>query len=544
MRRFDAGVTSADLPTVFASPFDAAAPHPIARRAALELLDDVRAGRFGISASTLDAPGGGKMFGVLVVASGDGHVGYLRAFSGMVDGSWDIDGFAPPVFDRVRRDRMWPAGQDALRDHDLALRALDADPRHDVDRRALAAFDRSTDDQLAAMCAQHRGNRASRRQERAGRVDADRSHALDQASRADAAERRRFEQARAALRLPLAERVAAYDHERRDLEIRRRDESRRLMTELHDTYVIQNARGEHRSLRSLFAPGEPPGGAGDCAGPKLLAEAYRRGLRPVALAEIWIGAPPATGGRHTGVFYPSCRGKCGPILGFMLEGIPHEPATVHGAAPPDDTLTVVFEDDWLIVIDKPVGLLSVPGRSGRLRDSALSRIRARWPDATGPLLVHRLDLDTSGVLVAAKDEHTHTALQAQFARREIDKRYLAIVDGVVRGEDGVIELALRVDLDDRPRQIVDPIHGRPAVTRWSALARTATTTRVALSPLTGRTHQLRVHAAHPSGLAAPIVGDRLYGRTAAPRLLLHAERLAFVHPATGARTEVVSAAPF
>ena len=314
------------------------------------------------------------------------------------------------------------------------------------------------------------------------------------------------------------------------------------MKQVHDSYVISSYRGERRALRDLFAPGEPPGGAGDCAGPKLLGEAYRRGLRPIAMAEVWWGPPPVTGGRHEGGFYPACRGKCGPILPFMLEGLEVEPAPVFGAAAiAAEEPRTVFEDDDVVIVDKPIDLLSVPGRSGALRDSVQTRLRARYPSATGPLVVHRLDLETSGLLLAAKSEEMYAALQAQFARREIDKRYIAWLAGDVRGETGVIELALRVDLDDRPRQIVDAVHGKPAVTEWTVLAREGGRTRVAFMPRTGRTHQIRVHAA--VGLGASIVGDRLYG-TAGDRLLLHAERLEFAHPRTGQRIAALCPAPW
>ncbi len=632
---FDPQPAHAELPAVFASPFDPAPPHPLARRAADELATQLRAGRFAIDVATLDAPGGGKMFGVLVVADADGRIGYLRAFSGMLAGAWNLAGFAPPLFDAAARDAMWPAGQAELRAHELALRALDASPEQAAARAALGAHDARVADELAALDARHRVNRARRRVERdqlhaqaaidlaqagesavlrdprevaaidlaqagesavprdppevaaidlaqAGEravlrdprevaaselaspgertappdprddreppaaATAARLHALDQESRGDAAERKRLEAAGAEQRGPLAEAVAAFQRERTRLERLRADESRDLMKQVHDTYVIANARGERQPLRELFAPGEPPAGAGDCAGPKLLGEAYRRGLTPLALAEVWWGAPPATGGRHASSFYPSCRGKCGPILPHMLEGLPLAAAHVFGGGPIASVEPqVVFEDAWIVVVDKPIGLLSVPGRSGSLRDSVQTRLRARYPDATGPLVVHRLDLDTSGLLLAAKDEATYTALQAQFARREVDKRYIAILDGVLAADRGIVELPIRVDLDDRPRQIHDPAHGKSAVTEWSVLERRATTTRVALMPRTGRTHQLRLHAAHPLGIGAPIVGDRLYGKTRDPsRMMLHAERLAFVHPHTGERIELERAAPF
>jgi tRNA pseudouridine32 synthase/23S rRNA pseudouridine746 synthase len=214
---------------------------------------------------------------------------------------------------------------------------------------------------------------------------------------------------------------------------------------------------------------------------------------------------------------------------------------VFGADPiAADEPRVVFEDDWLIVVDKPCGLLSVPGRSGLLQDSVLTRLRARHAAAT---VVHRLDLDTSGLLVAAKDAATHAALQRAFAHRDVAKRYVAWLDGPVAGERGTVELALRVDLDDRPRQIHDPVHGKPAITEWQVLERAGSRTRVLLVPRTGRTHQLRVHAAHALGLGVPIVGDRLYGRAAA-RLALHAEGLSFLHPYTHRRIELVRPAPF
>ena len=341
----------------------------------------------------------------------------------------------------------------------------------------------------------------------------------------------------------MAARARELDERRMALERERAARSSVLLEELFAGYHVPSARGVLRSLRELFAPATPPGGSGDCAAPKLFAHALRAGLRPLALAELWLGPPPATGGRHHGHFYPACRGKCGPVLAHMLDGLEVEAAPLFGAGAvaPDQPRTV-FEDRWLLVVDKPIGLLSVPGRAG-LGDSVLTRLQARHPEAEGPLIVHRLDLDTSGLMVVARDGATYHALQRQFHRREIDKRYVALLDGALSADRGTVDLALRVDLEDRPRQIHDPLHGKPALTEWRVLSRAGAQTRVALYPRTGRTHQLRVHAAHALGLGAPIVGDRLYGRPA-ERLMLHAEALAFVHPHTGARVELVQPAPF
>ncbi len=518
-------------PGVFPSPF-ATPPQPLARVAAEQLLADLKAGFAGDE---------GKMFGVLVAEAPDGARVTLRAFSGMLGGTWTQPGFAPPLFDPEAWEAMWPAGQASLRGHELALRAIAEDPQRAVRRAELARMVAVREAASEALRARHRERKAARRAVRqlGGQTTAA-LHALDQESRADTAERRQFDATSPAA--GLAAQVAADDAERAAIEELRAAESRALMKRVHDSYVIASYRGERRALRDLFAPGEPPGGAGDCAGPKLLGEAYRRGLRPIAMAEVWWGPPPATGGRHQGGFYPACRGKCGPLLPFMLGGLDVEAAPVFGAAAiAAGEPRTVFEDDDVVIVDKPIDLLSVPGRGAALRDSVQTRLRARYPAATGPLVVHRLDLETSGLLLAAKSERMYAVLQAQFARREIDKRYIAWLAGDVRGDAGVIELALRVDLDDRPRQIVDAVHGKAAITEWTVLAREGGRTRVAFVPRTGRTHQLRVHAV--VGLGAPIVGDRLYG-TAGDRLLLHAERLEFVHPRTGQRIAAVCPAPW
>jgi tRNA pseudouridine32 synthase/23S rRNA pseudouridine746 synthase len=518
-------------------------PHPLALRAAEELWTALE--------SAPPRESGGKMFGVLVVADPEGRLGYTCGYSGMLDGEWEQPGFVPPVFDAAARATFWPAGEAELGALTAALEAALGDCEAKALRLALAELRALHDTERAALRAVHRHRRTERAAARAALAtravdDATRAagHALDQASRGDAAERRRLEAAHEAAFAALASRVAERDGEAAALEVRRADRSRQLQQQVHDGYVFCNVRGERRRLTELFAPAVPPSGAGDCAAPKLLAHAFASGLVPIALAERWWGPPPLSGGRIAGSFYPPCRGKCGPILAYMLDGLAREAVPRFGdarVAPEEPRL--VFEDDWLVIVDKPCELLSVPGRTADLADSVLTRLRTRYPLATGPLLVHRLDLHASGLLLAAKDPITHARLQQLFARRLIDKRYAAWLDGEPARERGVVELALRVDLDDRPRQIVDPVHGKPARTEWCVVERRARRTRVVLMPRTGRTHQLRVHAAHPAGLGAPIVGDVLYGRPDR-RLLLHAEELCFVHPHSGRPVVVRSPAPF
>ncbi|HYW31006.1 MAG TPA: RluA family pseudouridine synthase [Gemmatimonas sp.] len=479
MIRFSPAPTADEWPTRFPTPFDRGAVHALARRAAVELMETLQSQH--ALPWRLDDAGNGKMFGVLVVAAADGTVGYLRGFSGMVNGSWEWAGWVPPAFDAATRDRAWVPGEAEMLDY-AARRAL----------LVAGIPDGSTHESMAAA---HRRKAAI--------------STLDEARTA---------------------------------------RSRVLMGQIQESYHFQSARGEERSLRSLFAPAEPPAGAGDCAAPKLLTHAYKRGLRPLALAEFWWGASSQTGDRRAGVFYAACRGKCLPILTHMLDGLPADPPPLFGSAAIDSAEpTVVYEDEELLVVNKPSGLLSVPGRGAALQDCVVTRLRVRYPDATGPLVVHRLDLDTSGLLLAAKSLSTASALQRLFSLRAIEKQYVAWLDGTVATDHGHVTLPLRVDIDDRPRNIHDPVFGKPADTEWRVLARTNGRTRVRFTPHTGRSHQLRVHAAHALGLDAPIVGDRLYGRTVPSddeRLQLHAERLTFVHPVSGAPLVVEQPAPF
>lgn len=526
-----------DVPARMPSPFAPGVPHPLAVRAADEVRRELAAGL----AEALGLARDGKMFGVLVVRDAAGRTGFLRAFSGMVGRSWILPGYVPPAFDRAARDGFWIAGEQELIELAAELAAIDV--RLAPLRERLAAFDAEQQAELAALAARQRDLKDERHRRRGASSDPELHAALARESACQTELRRRVEQRLRLARREAAAPIAQLETQRTTIEEARVRRSRELLLRIQETYALTSARGERRALRALFAPHEPPGGAGDCAAPKLLAYAYAHRLTPVALAEIWCGAPPATGGRSDGHYYPACRGKCGPILAHMLDGLDVEPAPVFGEDAIDPAApATLFEDRWLAVVVKPVGLLSIPGRSSKA-DSVLARLRRRYPGATGPLLAHRLDLDTSGLMIAAKDPQTHGALQRQFSERSVEKRYVAWLDGVVAGDGGTIDLPMRVDLDDRPRQIVDPVYGKSALTEWRVLGRTADRTRVALFPRTGRAHQLRVHAAHPRGIGVPIVGDRLYGR-ADGRLLLHAEAVAFVHPHTQERLRFEHSAPF
>lgn len=331
---------------------------------------------------------------------------------------------------------------------------------------------------------------------------------------------------------PVEAKVNGYENEISTLKSRRRQMSDALQRWLFSQYSMLNAFGKRKDLCAIFAETPqrvPPSGAGDCCAPKLLQYAYLNRMRPVCMAEFWWGASPAGEVRHHLRYYPACRGKCLPILGHMLQGLEVEKGEYETTV--TQPLEVVYEDEWLAVVNKPSGMMTVPGLTKGT--SVLEEMRQRFPDKPEATPVHRLDMDTSGLIIVALDMETYKKLQAQFVQREVRKRYIALLDGVpdcpVHGE---ISLPLRSDPLDRPYQKVDFANGKEAVTEYRVIEREGDVTRIALFPHTGRTHQLRVHCAHHDGLGVPIVGDRLYGHSGG-RLCLHAEAIAFTHPVTG-----------
>lgn len=305
-----------------------------------------------------------------------------------------------------------------------------------------------------------------------------------------------------------------------------------------------NAKGERKDLCELFKStpqGFPPSGAGECALPKLLQYAYSSDLTPLAMGEFWWGMSPKDEIRHHGHFYPSCKGKCEPILRHMLIGLDIENNPLEDNIHQHTPLDILYEDDSLLVVNKPAGMLSVPGKNDL--DSIFQRLRILYPHATGPIIVHRLDMATSGLLLAAKTKEVHQKLQALFEERKIKKRYTALLEGELSFTHGTISLPLCLNPLDRPRQMVDFTHGKEAVTYYETMGYENGKTRVYFYPLTGRTHQLRVHAAHSQGLNHPIVGDELYGWKS-DRLYLHAAELEFLHPVTQKIIHITKEADF
>ena len=309
----------------------------------------------------------------------------------------------------------------------------------------------------------------------------------------------------------------------------RKTRSGNLQKQLFEQYNFRNAKGQRKNVVDIFHEFDtitPPAGSGECAAPKLLQYAYENQLTPLALAEFWWGCSPASEIRRHKNYYPACRKKCEPILGYMLQGLVVDPNPMQQETTLDIALPQIYEDEDIIIINKPAEFLSVPGIY--VKDSVYNRILQRYPKA-GPIIIHRLDMSTSGLLVVAKNKEAHKFIQDQFIQHTIKKTYIALLDGIIEAPSGLIDLPLRVDLDDRPRQMVCYTYGKPAQTKWEKIAIENNQTRVRFYPLTGRTHQLRMHAVHPNGLNTPIVGDDLYGKKA-NRLHLHAASITFIHP--------------
>mgnify|MGYP002860568577 CR=1 FL=1 len=487
----------------------------------------------------------GKMFGVLVCRDGEGRLGFLAAYSGQVAGRADWPWFVPAVFDYLQPDGHFRQEEARISALNWEVGALESSVEYAALREALQHARADGDTAIESYRRYVRECKRRRDERRAGgQADEAVLVAESQYQKAELRRLKRHWQEQAdrveeQLR-PLVARIDALKRERRQ-------RSDALQQWLFDHFVMLNDRGERRSLTAIFAAtpqGTPPSGAGECCGPKLLQYAFLHQLQPLCMGEFWRGRSPQMEVRHHGQFYPACRGKCKPILEWMLGMGRTAPAAAchavsglpmaHGGE-----LRIVCADESIVVVSKPSGLLSVPGKQGL--PSVESILGGRYGRVYMP---HRLDQDTSGLLVVARTMGAYHHLQRQFLERTVRKEYEALLDGIASGE-GTISLPLRPDLDDRPRQLVDREHGKAAVTAYRVTGVEEGRTHILLVPHTGRTHQLRVHCAHQEGLATPIVGDSLYGRPGdGGRLCLHARLLAFRHPDTGQELVFSDPAPF
>ena len=541
LHRFTTSITDIPLPERFTYPF-CYTPHPLCILAAKEVQSYLTR-----QTAWKDELRQGKMFGVLIVETEHGETGYLAAFSGILAGKNLHPFFVPPVYDLLQPQGFFKIEEENISSINRNIRQLENDKAYAALSAELARTIQSAENILATAKAQLKEAKTAREQRRKEKeLNAQEEAELIRESQFQKAEYKRLERSWKARITTLQTQTEDWERRISALKSERKTRSAALQQKLFEQFGMLNYRGEVKNLCEIFGQTvhkTPPAGAGECAAPKLLQQAYLHGWKPIAMAEFWWGDSPKTEIRHHGHYYPACKGKCEPILQHMLQGLQvEENPMLKRMQVPSKNLEIVYEDPWLSVINKPAGMLSVPGKEDAV--SVYSLMREQYPEADGPLTVHRLDMATSGLMLIAKTKRVHQNLQAQFKNRLVRKRYVALLEGVVPKDKGTVDLPLCLNPLDRPRQMVHTEHGKPAITDYQVLERLdGKRTRIAFYPRTGRTHQLRIHAAHPLGLHCPIIGDELYGEKA-DRLYLHAEYLEFTHPITGETVRITKEAEF
>ena len=587
------------LPDKFTYPFHYT-PHPLCVLAAEEVKEYIASRE-----EWQEELAFGKMFGVLIVQKENkqetakkeavNEIGYLAAFSGNLAGKNLHPYFVPPVYDLLQPEGFFKIEEEQISSINIRIRELENNRSYlDLKEKWKTETEQAKAilNQAKAELKAAKEAREIRRQS-SSTLSEEEQASLIRESQYQKAEYKRLEKKWKKRLEELETETRHFETEIEQLKTERKERSAALQRKLFEQFRMLNARGEVKDLYTIFeqtVQKVPPAGAGECALPKLLQYAYLHQLKPLAMAEFWWGDSPKNEIRHHGYYYPSCKGKCEPILQHMLQGLEVDENPLLNPVHEEEELEIVFEDEWLLVVNKPAGMLSVPGKAED-RDSVYHRLKKKYPEATGPMIVHRLDMATSGLLLVAKTKEVHQDLQAQFANRSIKKRYVAVLDGAIikteketkpiaekaillaketvstkktakaerTGNTGRIELPLCLNPLDRPRQMVSSEHGKEAITEYQIISESERITsesentfnesnridesersinesrkytRIVFYPLTGRTHQLRVHAAHPEGLGCPILGDELYGKKA-DRLYLHAEYIEFRHPIYG-----------
>ena len=593
---FKKPVSHLALPEKFTYPFHYT-PHPLCVLAAEEVKAYIASRK-----EWQEELASGKMFGVLIVQTDNGitnneenQIGYLAAFSGNLDGKNLHPYFVPPVYDLLQPEGFFKIEEEQISAINIRIRELENSSSYLGSKEKWKIETEQAKAVLNQAKAELKMAKEAReiRRQSSPELSEEEQASLIRESQYQKAEYKRLEKEWKKRLEELEMEVRHFDIEIERLKTERKERSAALQRKLFEQFRMLNAQGEVKDLYTIFeqtVQKVPPAGAGECALPKLLQYAYLHQLKPLAMAEFWWGDSPKNEIRHHGYYYPSCKGKCEPILQHMLQGLEIDENPLLNPVHEEEELEIVFEDEWLLVVNKPAGMLSVPGKAED-RDSVYHRLKKKYPEATGPMIVHRLDMATSGLLLVAKTKEVHQDLQAQFANRSIKKRYVAVLDGAIikteketkpiaekailiakdtvstkktakaerTGSTGRIELPLCLNPLDRPRQMVSSEHGKEAITEYQIISESERITsesentfnesnridesersinesrkytRIIFYPLTGRTHQLRVHAAHPEGLGCPILGDELYGKKA-DRLYLHAEYIEFRHPIYG-----------
>ena len=553
-QHFSTPIADIKLPSKFTFPFYYE-PHIISKIAANEIQNYIEnqtdfEHNFGLEKSKKGLIIG-KMFGVLVVENSKKEIGYIAAVSGKLAEQNIHKKFVPPVFDMLTKDSYFLNEEKYLNDINQTIESLEKNTKYlELQKQFKAENLHAKNDieEKKKALKKAKKERNIRRDKAQSELILEAYASFEETLAKESLESKYFfNNVTRFWEYTLKEikdKLSVFTDQIDALKEERKTKSAALQQYLFEQYQFLNSAKERKNLTELFDKSteqNPPAGSGECAAPKLLQYAFLHDLKPVAMAEFWWGQSPNTEIRKHKQFYPACQGKCKPILTHMLNGIEMDTNPMLQNPAVGKELEIIFEDEDLFVVYKPYDFLSVPGI--HIKDSVYTRIKQQYPTITGPIIVHRLDMSTSGLLVLAKNKKAHKHLQNQFVKRAVSKKYVALLDGNLEDNSGTINLPIRLDLNDRPRQLVCFEHGKKAETNWEVIERKNNTTRIHLYPITGRTHQLRVHCSHSLGLNIPIIGDDLYGKKA-NRLHLHAAALEFIHPTSKEKMSFYKKAEF
>lgn len=552
-KSFQNNISSIEKPSIFNYPF-VVDVHPLCELAIAELKEYLQTTNDFFHDFGIDNPSNqsiGKMFGVLVVENNDGKIGYLSAYSGKLANSNHVSFFVPPVFDMLTDGSFFLEEEKVLNKLNAQLLAIENNESYKNILDSLSQLHLERNQVISDKKEENKQLKKDRKllREVNKTVLSDDDYIIFEEDLIKQSLRDKHE-LNVITKLydqkidDLNQQKAIIENDIEVLKETRKSKSNALQKRLFEAYSFLNAKNESKNLLDIFEENlhiQPPAGAGECCAPKLLQFAYLNELKPLALAEFWWGMSPKSEIKKHEQVYPSCWGKCQPILSHMLNGLQVKESPFLNNPAEGKDIEIVYDDPYMVIVNKPAEFLSVPGI--HITDSVYERIKLRYPHATGPLIVHRLDMSTSGLMVLAKSKEVHKIIQEQFIKHTIQKRYVAVLEGVVKLEKGIVDLPLRVDLDDRPKQVVCYEYGKKAVTKFEVVEIKDNETRIHYWPITGRTHQLRMHSAHYLGLNSPIKGDDLYGNQS-DRLYLHAEELVLKHPISKEEMTFIAKAPF
>lgn len=546
--KFKSDINNISLPEKFTYPFYYI-PHPLAKIAMEELKTEIKENsswnhNFGFKENTKNPPIG-KMFGVLVVQDSKGNLGYLKAISGTLFSPKTPKGFVPLLFDKNHKHSFIETGKTEVDKINSLLTDIEQAPAYHEAKKSLEKFRESSQLKITHFKLKLKQNKLERKIKRESQtLCEERKNELIKQSLKDKFELNTLKQNLKVKENRFESNYLQYRNQEIELINKRKEILNNIQEQTLRSYHFLNIKGESEDLLSLFnlyASYNPPAGSGDCAAPKLLQYAFSNNLKPIALCEFWWGAPHKLEIRRHESIYPACSSRCKPILKHMLKHMLLDDDPINVEPDPSLKEKILYEDEYMLALNKPAGLLTVPGSI--VKDSLFTRIAKQFPKSQENLIVHRLDQETSGIVLMAKTKEANKEIQKQFIKRTIHKKYIALLSEVIDEIEGEIALPLTLDIHNRPRQMVSFNDGKKSRTKYKVLEKRSSTTLIEFSPITGRTHQLRVHAAHQLGLNAPIVGDTIYGQQSS-RLHLHAQKIDFIHPITKIKMSIQSAITF